>query len=418
MNYAFVALDSAAERVAGFIDSQTAAQALVELKNRELTVLELRVAEALEKTEDPRHRRKLKGANGSFRSFFTQKPKATKQAFLEGFVSQMALFTRGGVHLAKAIRILCEAEGDTEKQALLSELEKKIRSGISLSESFERLGFEDSFFLGMVRGGELSGDMLGAFERIDQHLVRRRVMRSKLVSSLIYPSILAFIAILSVVLMFGFVLPQFEDIFKGMGDKLPFLTVSAMAISSAMRANFLEIVIVLCLFVAFAPRFFNVNNWKEVLAKFARRIPIIRSAINQYNCAIFLSALGSLLKSGLSLPRAFETSLLSISDSELRTTLGSITKELREGKIFSSCLAGTNAFDSVTIGLIRVGEETGRLQSACDQMAETLSLRFDAKISRVLQLIEPLMILFLGIIVGVIIIAILLGILSINEFAV
>lgn len=124
------------------------------------------------------------------------------------------------------------------------------------------------------------------------------------------------------------------------------------------------------------------------------------------------------MKSGLSLPRAFETSLLSISDSELRTTLGSITKELREGKIFSSCLAGTNAFDSVTIGLIRVGEETGRLQSACDQMAETLSLRFDAKISRVLQLIEPLMILFLGIIVGVIIIAILLGILSINEFAV
>jgi len=418
VKYAFVALDSGAKKVTGFTDCRTAAEAILELKNREFTVLDLRIAEPLEGIEIHSRRKINAGLDSRVRSFLAPKGKVNRQLFLENFVSQMVMFVRGGVQLAKAMRIMVEAESDIEKQALLSDLEKKIRSGVSLSDSFEQSGFGDPFVLGMIRGGELSGDMLGALERIDQHLVRRREMRSKLVSSTIYPAVLAIVSVLSIVLMFGFVLPQFEDIFKEMGEKLPILTIGAMAISSMLRMYFVELIFAFALFTILVPRVFRVSGWGEVFSRLAQRSSLVRYAIVQYNCSVLLSALGSLLKSGLPLPKAFDTSLLSISDSKIRSKLSPISKELREGKAFSRCIADAEIFDSMTIGLIRVGEETGKLHSACDQMAEALSKRFDLQIGRILQLVEPVMILILGVIVGAIIIAILLGILSINEFVV
>jgi len=333
--------------------------------------------------------------------------------------SELSVLLRAGLPLDRALKVLIDMDGQPRMRAVLNDLLKSVKGGKALSIALQP--FEDtfgSFYLSMVRAGEASGQLSSVLDRLVEHLESAKATRDSVVSAMIYPAILLVVAVLSIVVMLGFVVPQFETLFNDMGDALPAMTKGVIAAAEFIKAWGLLLAILAVLLGVLFQRWASSEAGKTALDKRLLALPIAGNIAFEYEMAKFARTVGTLLGNGVSLLKAIQIAIDTVGNLPLKEGLDVLPPAVKAGKRMSVALDETGMFTPMIIQMTRVGEESGSLDGMMLELAKVFEDHVASGIKRLLTLLEPVLILTMGAIIAVIIIAILMGILSVNDLAI
>lgn len=344
------------------------------------------------------------------------KPPGRQQVL--SMTSELAVLLRAGLPLDKALKVLIDMAAEPPMQKMLSDMLAAVKGGKPLSEALsQHEKVFGGFYVSMVRSGEASGQLSAVLDRLVEYLENARANRESVVSALIYPAILAVVALLSIVLMLGFVVPQFESLFEDMGEALPALTRMVLDVSEFIKAWWWLLLLLL------GAGIFAFRNWaateqgRTTLDRRLLALPLAGPIVFEFEVAKFARTVGTLQGNGVSLLKAISIAIDTVDNRVLRQSLQVLPPAVKSGKRMSVALEETGMFTPMVVQMVRVGEESGSLDRMMLELADVFDRHVQSGVKRGLTLLEPVLILTLGFVIAVIIIAILTGILSVNNLA-
>ncbi len=332
--------------------------------------------------------------------------------------SELAVLLRAGLPLDRALKVLIDMASEPAMDQLVSELLTEVKGGKALSTALQP--HEDifgTFYINMVRSGEASGHMSSVLERLVEYLESAKQTRDSVVSALIYPCILLFVAVLSIVGMLGFVVPQFETLFADMGEALPLMTQGVIAFSGFIKSWGLLLLIVAVGGGWYFRSWAATDAGRVALDGRLLNMPIAGGIIFEFEVSRFARTAGTLLGNGVSLLKAISIAIGTVDNRVIKDALAVLPPAVKAGKRMSVALENTGLFTPMVIQMIRVGEESGGLGEMLLELAKVFDGHVQTGIKRGLAFLEPMLILVMGFFIALIIISILLGILSVNDLA-
>ncbi|UTF59829.1 type II secretion system F family protein [Gilvimarinus sp. DA14] len=334
------------------------------------------------------------------------------------FTSELAVLLRAGLPIDRALKVLIDMSATPGLRGVIEGLLKTVKGGKGLSQALQdQPDYFDDFYVNMVRSGEASGNLAGVLARLAAQLERSKQVRSSVISALIYPAILAVIAVISVLVMLGFVVPQFEALFEDMGEALPLLTQWVIAGGEAIKNYGWLLVLLVAGFIWALRRWLRQPRGKQWLDKTVLKLPILGAVTFKYEIARFSRTMGTLQASGVSVLKSLNIAVSTVGNGVVRGALESLSPEVKRGGRMSHALAEAKMFSPMMIQMVRVGEESGRLDEMLLELARVYDDEVSNGVKRSLTLLEPILILGMGGMIGFIIVAILMGILSVNDLA-
>ncbi len=332
--------------------------------------------------------------------------------------SQLAVMLRAGLPLDSALRVLQRMDHRPSVAGLIGEILDAVKGGAPLSRALAKRGdLFGAFYVNMVRSGEASGQLGAVLTRLVEHLERMRALRESVVSALIYPGILVTVAVLSVLAILVFIVPQFEQLFRDARAVLPLSTRLILGVGDLIKDYGIFLVGGALLAGVGLARWLNSAAgqlwWQAQLA----RLPVLGRVRHEYNLARFTRTLGTLLANGVPILTSLGIAGETLEDARLRQSIHGVTPKVKSGGRLAEALQATGSFEPLAINLVRVGEETGTLDKMVLELASILDRKVETGIRRGLTLLEPALILGLGLVIAVVIVSILLGILTVNELA-
>ncbi|MCX2972150.1 type II secretion system F family protein [Halieaceae bacterium IMCC8485] len=333
--------------------------------------------------------------------------------------SELAVLLRAGLPLDRALKVLIDMAVQPQMQFLLNDLLKAVKGGKALSiamQSHEKIF--GSFYISMVRSGEASGLLSEVLDRLVEYLENAKANRDSVVSALIYPAILLVVAVLSIVLMLGFVVPQFESLFEDMGEALPLLTQMVLSGADFIKSwGWLLLIAIIGGGIVFR-NWSSTDQGRAALDSRMLGLPLAGGIVFEFEVSKFARTTGTLLGNGVSLLKAISIAIDTVDNRVIRDALQVLPPAVKGGQRMSIALEESKMFTPMVIQMIRVGEESGSLDKMLLELAKVFDDHVQSGVKRGLALLEPILILTMGFIIAVIIIAILMGILSVNNLAV
>ncbi len=331
---------------------------------------------------------------------------------------QIATLLNAGLPLDRALTILIGIAEEGEVKKLLTRIQDQVRGGSSLADALEAQGGVFSrLYLNMIRAGEAGGSLEVVLGRLNEFMERSKALKETVQSALIYPIILLVVAGLSVVILLTFVVPQFQQLFDDAGEALPLATQVVITVGEGFRYYWwvgLLLIVALVLYLRVqlaqpASRY----RWDARML----RLPLVGDLIAKVEMARFSRTLGTLLRNGVALLPALAIVKETLSNQVMANALSDVAENLKAGEGLAEPLMESTVFPKLAIHMIRVGEETGQLEGMLLQVADTYDGEVQATVKRLLSLLEPALILGLGVIIAGIIMSILVAILSLNSLA-
>jgi general secretion pathway protein F len=332
--------------------------------------------------------------------------------------SELAVMLRAGLPLDNALRVLRGMEHRPSVAALIGEVLESVKGGMPLSRALAARGeLFGAFYVNMVRSGEASGQLGAVLTRLVEHLERMRALRESVVSALIYPAILLTVAVLSVLGILLFIVPQFESLFRDAHEALPLSTRLILAAGSLLT-HYGVYLLVGAVAVGFVlTRWLRSVSGRRWLQLRLSRLPLLGRVRHDYNLARFTRTFGTLLANGVPILTALGIAGETLEDERLRSAIKGVAPKVKSGGRLAEALQATGSFEPLAINLVRVGEETGSLDKMVLELSTILDRKVETGIKRGLTLLEPVLILGLGLVIAVVIVSILMGILTVNELA-
>jgi general secretion pathway protein F len=333
--------------------------------------------------------------------------------------SELAVLLRAGLPLDRALKVLIDMASVPAMELLLNDLLKNVKGGKPLSAALaNHETVFGSFYINMVRSGEASGHLSAVLDRLVEYLASAKANRESVVSALIYPAILMVVALLSIVLMLGFVVPQFETLFEDMGEALPLLTQWVLSAADFIKSWGWVLLIILVGGVIAFRNWSSTEEGRMALDQRMLKLPLAGGIVFEFEVSKFARTVGTLLGNGVSLLKAISIAIDTVDNRVIRKSLQVLPPAVKAGQRMSIALEETKMFTPMVIQMIRVGEESGSLDKMMLELARVFDDHVQSGVKRGLALLEPLLILTMGFFIAVIIISILMGILSVNNLAV
>ncbi|MBA6414265.1 type II secretion system F family protein [Parahaliea sp. F7430] len=354
------------------------------------------------------------GAAGAVR----KSAKAPGRQEVLSMTSELAVLLRAGLPLDRALKVLIDMAAEPALNELLSELLKDVKGGKALSQAL--LAHEQvfgSFYINMVRSGEASGQLSAVLDRLVEYLENAKANRDSVVSALIYPAILLVVSLLSIVLMLGFVVPQFESLFEDMGEGLPALTQAVISGADFIKDWGWLVLIGLIGGGLYLRSWLRTDAGRASFHRRLLKLPLAGGIIFEFEVSKFARTVGTLLGNGVSLLKAISIAIDTVENTVIRDALMVLPPAVKAGQRMSVALEETGLFTPMVIQMTRVGEESGSLGHMMLELAKVFDDHVQSGVKRGLTLLEPVLILGMGAVIAVIIIAILMGILSVNDLA-
>ncbi|MCP5159607.1 MAG: type II secretion system F family protein [Gammaproteobacteria bacterium] len=402
--YRYEAVDSAGETLRDEMEAPTPEAAVERLRDQGL--LPLSISE-------------VKGGflRGGFGQPLFSKRQALSRRSTLLLTQQLASLLRAGMPLDRALTILIGVSEDEKTRTLLERAQEKVRGGSSLADALEAQGAFSRFYLNMIRAGEAGGALEVVLKRLTEFLERSQALRETVTSALIYPLILLTVSALSVIILLTFVVPQFQRLFADAGKALPLATQIVIAAGDGFRHYWWAGFILIVLGLLVMRRQMSQPESRARWDRWVLRLPLFGDLIAKVETARLSRTLGTLLGNGVSLLNALAIVRETLSNQVMATALGEVAEHVKTGRGLAEPLQDAERFPKLAVQMIRVGEETGQLQEMLIQIADTYDGEVQTAVKRLLTLLEPAMILGLGVIIAGIIMSILVAILSLNELA-
>ena len=331
------------------------------------------------------------------------------------FNQQFVTLIKAGLPILKGLDLLADRLTDPKLGVYIRAVRDEVKNGTLLSDAFQRQGVFPPIYVSSVLAGEKSGSLGETLDRYITYTKLALSVKKKVLVSLLYPAVLIFLVICLVVFLITYVVPSFAELYSGMQAKLPAMTQILIAVGTTAR-NY-----VLLAFVALVAAIFAIRYWlrtekgEEVGDLIKMKTPIFGEIWTKYQVAQFSRVLGTLLVGGIPLVQALETAGESLGSRLLRLTLTKVRQSVREGQPLSGSLRATGLFPGLAIDMIEVGESTGALSAMLSSVAEFYEEDVATRITAVLALIEPAIMIFMGIFVAFVLISLYLPIFSLAD---
>ena len=334
------------------------------------------------------------------------------------FTQEIATLLKAGLPLDRCLEILIGLSANEPVRQLMTQVREDVRGGAALSKAMEtQQGVFSRFYLNMIRAGEAGGALDVVLQRLTEFMERSTELRETVKSALMYPAILIGVAVLSVVILLMWVVPQFSQMFEESGKALPLPTQIVIGAGDAVRSYWWAMLLVgIGVYSWFARQMREPASrykWdKRLLA-----LPLVGDLVGKLEVARFSRTLGTLIGNGVTLLTALSIVKDTLSNTVMAEGLTFVATQLKEGKGLGKPLMETRLFPKLAVHLVMVGEETGKLQEMLIRVADIYDREVQGAVKRMLALMEPVLILGLGLVIGGIIMSILVAILSVNDLA-
>ncbi len=331
------------------------------------------------------------------------------------FSRELASLLKAGVPILSGIDIISEQTASRVLKRVLSEVRDAVKEGSSFSSALERYPrIFPAIFVAMIRTGENSGQLPDILIRISDYRVKQEDLMSRFRMALAYPLLMAMVGIATIVFMLTFVMPRLTRIFTSMGQELPLPTKLLIAASSGLRDYWMWIVLAVVVMIIIIRRELNTRAGRLFFSHLKLRVPIFGKLALKADLARFSRTLELLVKSGIPILKGLEISIPVLDNEVIKAQLAASCKDLEQGGSFGRSLKGSKLFPVFMTDLIIVGEESGSLDNSLSEVANFYERDTDEAIRIFASLLEPVIILAMGLIVGFIVIAMLLPIFEIN----
>ena len=336
---------------------------------------------------------------------------------LVSFTQQLATLIEAGLPLDRALAIQAELAPTARLRAITGDVLRSVQGGSSLADAlgkhhprpFSRL------YINMVRAGEKGGVLETTLRRLAGFLEESQEFRDALVSALIYPALLTGVGAAAVVFLMAFVIPRFAVIFKDLGAAIPLPTLILLEVSSVIQHYWWLLALLAVAGVLASRMVLSTPRGRLGADRLLLRLPVAGEVIVKTEVARFTRILGTLLRSGVAMIPALTVVKDMLGNQVLARAVEGLGDGARRGAGLAQPMAEAGAFPPLAVHMVRVGEETGRLEETLLQVAASLEADTRKLVKRLIALAEPCIILFMGVVVGFIVVAMLLAILSVTD---
>ena len=402
--YQFTALEADGKTRKGIIEADTARGARSNLRGQSLIPLDVIAVVGV--------------TNASAKSHGIFAPRRIfNNTGLTVWTRQLAGLVGSGLPLERALTALVdESEGETQR-GVVAALRSEVNGGSSFATALSQHPREFSdIYCAVIGAGEQSGNLGEVLNKLADDLEEQQTLRAKLIGAALYPAIVTLIATVIVIFLVSYVVPQVASVFAGSKRALPFLTVAMLGISSFIRNWGWLLLLVLVMLGALLRMALRQDAFRERFDAAWLELPLVGRLARGYNAARFSGTLAMLALAGVPILRGLQTAAMTLSNRALRRDALEALVQVREGATLANALSKHQRFPSLLSMFARLGEQTGQLPKMLDHAAKQLGNDVQRRAMALATILEPLLIVVMGVVVLLIVLAVLLPIIQMNQF--
>lgn len=394
----YTAIDRNGKRVRSSLDASSIETAKSSLRGAGYTILDIKEQTTL---------------NRDIEIPFLGKPKAKDMAV---FCRQFASILRAGVSVASVLSMLGQQTGNKKLRAAIREMQADVEKGESLATSMRRHPkIFPAILVNMVAAGESSGNLEESFRQMELYFDRSKRTKSKVTSAMIYPCVLIVVMIVVLIVMMTKIIPNFLKTFEDMDAELPKLTLGVMAVCDWFKVWWWVPLLVLAALIVGGVLFHRTDKGKHFFGWLARKTPVVGNLTVKTACATFCRTMEVLIGSGLTLTDSMDLAASNMGNIYYLEAIRDARGMVAEGTPLRESLVRTGIFPPMVSNLVGVGEETGDLQSMMGKVADYYDEEVDEATKKLLNLMEPAIIIFMAVFVVIIVLAIYLPMINMTK---
>ena len=415
--FQYIALDAKGEQTTGTVDSNSEAEAIQQLRGQGLYPTQIVEAGkgklTVQKGKAAKGKKKAKARTGG-----RVKPKN-----LMIFTRQLATLIDSGLPLLRGLTVLAKQEPNPVLRGTINHLADSVQGGATFSESLaQHPRIFNKLYVNMVKAGELGGVLEVVLTRLAEYQEKAHKLKNKIVAAMVYPVIVMFIAVAILTFLMLFIVPKFKEMFNEMGDTdLPGISKVVFGFSEFMLNRSLIVPNAVWIMVAVALIWFVVQMWartkggRRIVDTFKLRMPLFGDIQRKSAIARFSRTLGTLVTSGVPILQALNITRETAGNVIISDAIGKGHESVKEGESIVQPLQGSGVFPSMVISMVDVGEETGQLPEMLLKIADVYDDEVDNAVTALTSVLEPVMIVFLAVVVGSIVFALFLPLIKIIQ---
>jgi type IV pilus assembly protein PilC len=414
--YSYVAMDAHGKEVKGTLEVASQNEAIGRVKDMQLfptKIVEVdRAKDKGEKKGGPPTKggakAKGKGLNMNLNIKIPGLGGRVKSKVLTTFTRQLATLVDAGLPLLRGLRVLEKQERNPTLKNIIGELAVAIEGGSTFSEGLaQHPKVFNRLFVNMVKAGELGGVLEVVLNRLSEFMEKAQKIKGKVVAAMFYPIAVLIVATAILGILMVYVIPKFKDVFAGMLDNaaLPAFTRFVLAVSDTVKDHFVYTMSGLAVFVVIFMLFIRTKFGRHVFDKFKLKMPVIGPVVSKVSISRFTRTLGTLVSSGVPILQALTIVKETAGNVIISDAVSSIHESVKEGETITAPLEASGVFPPMVISMVDVGEQTGALPEMLLKIADNYDDEVDNAVAAMTSLLEPIMIVFLAVIVGSIVIA-------------
>ncbi|MCK4851719.1 MAG: type II secretion system F family protein [Candidatus Omnitrophica bacterium] len=395
--FTYTAKDMNGRTLRGGVEAGDKKQALDVLRKKALLVLKLEAV----------------GKGGGVFSLFTRTKVSTDELVV--FFRQLATMIEAGIPVLTSFDILIEQTPNPSLRQVLSDVRDSVNTGVSLSEAMmKHANIFSALFVNMVRAGESSGTLDVILDRIAVYTEKASALEKKIRSALIYPAVVSSMALLVTLVLIVKVIPVFKEIFIGFGAELPRPTQFIISVSDFIRAYALLMPIIIAVLIASFRWYLTTTKGRMMMDNLKLKMPVYGPLLRKVAISKFTRTLSTLVKSGVPILGALEIVAKTAGNVIVERSIERVRESVRDGESIAAPLERSGIFPLMVTRMVSVGEKSGQLEKMLSKISDFYDTQVDTSVDGLTSMIEPLIIAFLGIVIGGIVLCMFLPIFKIS----
>ena len=322
------------------------------------------------------------------------------------FARQFSTMIDAGLPIIQCLDILQSQQENTTFKKMLKEIKDQVEGGATLADALKRFPKHfDNLFVNMIAAGEAGGILDVILKRLSAYMEKAARLKRKVKGAMVYPAITIAVAVIVVAIILVFVIPVFQKMFNEFGSKLPTPTVIVIALSEFVKSKIHWIIIGIILFAIAFRQYYKTEKGRLVTDAMFLKIPVIGILIRKVAVAKFTRTMGTMLGSGVAILDALDIVAKTSGNRIVENAIYSVRSGIAEGRTMADPLQASGVFPSMVCQMISVGESTGALDAMLEKIADFYDEEVDQAVENLTAMIEPVMIVFLGVVIGGLIVA-------------